>query len=132
MSIRTFQFQSPRRSKRELRIGVVRYLPRGVKKKDYSRLDYFDVWLPVLAPSRALMRWAKPRDWEDPTTRKTFFARYRHELLRSTDARQAIQLLVQVGRSTPISVGCYCQNEKFCHRSVLLKLIRRATKSKNG
>ena len=57
IKLRTFQLGSPRKRGEGLRIGTVRFLPRGVQKKDYARLDYFDVWLPVVAPSRELIRW---------------------------------------------------------------------------
>jgi uncharacterized protein YeaO (DUF488 family) len=128
VSIRTFQIGSPRKRGEGLRVGAVRYLPRGAKKKDYARLDYFDVWLPVLSPSRPLLRWAKGNE-RDPATRRTFFARYAREMESNTDSRQAIQLVAKAGHSTHISVGCYCADESRCHRSVLIKLIRRAQKA---
>jgi uncharacterized protein YeaO (DUF488 family) len=127
MAIRTYRIGSPRRRGEGVRVGVVRFLPRGVRKKDYARLDYFDVWLPVLAPSRPLLRWAKGKEW-DPATRRKFFARYAREMEGNTDCRQAIQLVAKAGHSTHISVGCYCADESRCHRSVLIKLIRRAQK----
>src|SRR5512137_393863 len=95
--IRTFQAGTPHKRGEGLRVGVVRYLPRGVKKKDYPRLDYFDVWLPLLAPSRELMKWVHV----DPTERwSTFVVRYRREMLNHTDSRQAIQLLAKLAKQT--------------------------------
>jgi uncharacterized protein YeaO (DUF488 family) len=129
MSIRTFQIGTRREREEGLRLGTVRFLPRGVRKKDYSRLNLFDVWVPVLAPSRKLIRWAKNRDW-DAQTRRTFFARYAHEMEENTDSRQVVQLVARLGRRTSLSVGCYCADEERCHRSVLLKLIRKAQKQK--
>ena len=129
MSIRTYQIGSPRKRGDGLRVGAVRFLPRGVKKQDYARLHLFDVWLPVLAPSRALLRWAKGRDLTGQT-RRTFFARYAREMEANTDSRQVIRLVAKTSLRTPISVGCYCVDETRCHRSVLLKLIRKAQKAR--
>lgn len=128
MSICTYQLGSRRKRGEGLRVGAVRYLPRGVKKQDYVRLSLFDVWLPVLAPSRKLMRWAKGRDW-DAQTRKTFFTRYAREMEVNTDSRQVIRFVAKASRRAPLSVGCYCSDEALCHRSVLLKLIRKAQKT---
>ena len=124
MSIRTFQLGARRRREEGLRLGTVRFLPRGVRKKDYVRFNLFDVWVPTLAPSKRLIRWAKGRDW-NAHKRKTFFARYVLEMEGNTDARQLIQLVARLGRRTPLSVGCYCADEKRCHRSALLKLIEK-------
>jgi uncharacterized protein YeaO (DUF488 family) len=123
-SVHTFQIGSPRKSSDGVRIAPVRYLPRGVFKKDYARQDYFDVWLPTLAPSRALMQWVRKREW-NADTRKTFFDRYKSEM-KSTNGKQTIQLLATLGKRTAISIGCYCSDESFCHRSVLRRLIASA------
>lgn len=122
----TFQIGTPRKRGEGLRIGTVRYLPRGVKKKDYAKLDYFDVWLPILAPSRKLLQWSKAQA-DSPKAAKTFFARYERELAE-TDARQIIQTLAALSRTTRISVGCYCADESCCHRHVLIKVLRAAAK----
>ena len=128
MSIRTYQIGSSRKRGDGLRVGAVRFLPRGVKKEDYARLALFDVWLPVLAPSRGLLRWAKGRDW-DAQTRRSFFARYAREMEGNTDSRQVIRLVAKTSLRTAISVGCYCVDETRCHRSVLLRLIRKAQRT---
>jgi uncharacterized protein YeaO (DUF488 family) len=104
-------------------MGTVRFLPRGVKKSDYRERDMFDVWLPNLAPSRELLRAFK--DEEIPV--RTFFARYRAEM-KETEPRQLIELLAHVAQHTPLSIGCYCEDETRCHRSVLSDLIRAAAK----
>lgn len=101
-----------------VRIGTVRYLPRGVKKSDLARLDYFDVWLPILAPSRDLLSQYKNSGMTD----QTFFRRYRSEM-KATDPRQVIRLLAELARNTPISICCYCEDESRCHRTVLAELI---------
>lgn len=117
----TVQIGSPRSADEGLRIGTVRFLPRGVYKKDYASLNYFDVWLPSLAPSRGLLAKLKGSS----ITIDRFFAQYRTEM-RKTEPFQTISLLAELARLTPISVGCYCQNESDCHRSVLARLIRQA------
>ncbi len=125
MAIRSFRIGTPRPRGEGLRVGAVRFLPRGVQKKDYARLDYFDVWLPLLSPSRKLFAWAlKGAGLErDP---ELFFARYAREMTANTDARQTIALLAALGRRTAIAVGCYCADESRCHRSALLQLLRAA------
>jgi len=108
-----------------LRLGTVRFLPRGIAKKDYARRDQFDVWFPLLAPSPGLFRWFTSGERTDARF-KTFAARYRKEMSAS-DRRQAIALLALLATRTPIAVGCYCQTP-HCHRFVLEKLIREAAR----
>jgi uncharacterized protein YeaO (DUF488 family) len=122
----TFRVGSPRQAGEGLRVGTVRFLPRGVKKEDYSRLDYFDVWFPLLAPSSELLKWLKSRNWPSEQIRwSKFRERYLAEM-KKTDARQAIKLLSELARATPLSIGCYCENESACHRSILRELIEDA------
>jgi uncharacterized protein YeaO (DUF488 family)/predicted nucleic acid-binding protein len=119
----TFRIGSPRRPGEGLRVGTVRFLPRGVKKEDYARLDYFDVWFPLLSPSSELLKWLKSREWSSEQVRwSKFRERYVAEM-KKTDARQAIKLLAELARATPLSIGCYCENESACHRSILRDLI---------
>lgn len=126
INLGTFQIGSPRKRGEGLRVGTVRFLPRGVKKEDYARLDYFDVWFPLLAPSSELLKWLKSRDWPSEQVRwSKFRERYVAEL-KKTDARQAIKLLAELARATALSIGCYCENESFCHRSILRELIEAA------
>lgn len=125
MALSTFRIGTPRARGEGLRLGTVRYLPRGVRKADYARRDYFDVWLPVLAPSRELFSWAI-RQGGLAAKPATFFARYAREMRGSVDARQTIALLAALGKHTSIAVGCYCEDEARCHRSVLIKLLREA------
>lgn len=119
LKFRTVQLGSPRQSGEGLRIGTVRFLPRGVPKTEYRNRDLFDVWLPVLAPSRELLK--AVRHGSLPV--KTFFRRYRSEMAR-TDSKQMIRLLAALAWTTPFSIGCYCDDESRCHRSVLGELIR--------
>ena len=119
----TFRIGTPRKPREGLRVGTVRFLPRGVKKEDYARLDYFDVWFPLLAPSSELLKWMKGREWPSEQVRwSKFKERYTSEM-KKTDARQAIKLLAELARTTQLSIGCYCENESFCHRSILRELI---------
>jgi uncharacterized protein YeaO (DUF488 family) len=125
LRLSTIRIGSPREAGEGLRLGTVRFLPRGVKKADYQKRDLFDVWLPNLAPSRDLLRAFK--DEEIPV--RTFFARYRAEM-KETEPRQLIELLAHVAQHTPLSISCYCEDETRCHRSVLSDLIRTASKGK--
>lgn len=125
LKLRTYQAGSPRQAGEGLRIGPVRFLPRGIHKEDYARLDFFDVWYPTLAPSRPLLQWLRKRsDQGDSDDWRTFTTRYRNELLKNTDTRQALKLLAELAKRTPIAIGCYCADETRCHRSILLKLIQ--------
>jgi len=122
----TFRVGSPRKPEEGLRVGTVRFLPRGVRKEDYPRLDYFDVWFPLLAPSAELFKWLKTGNWSNEQVRwSKFRERYTAEM-KKTDARQAIKLLAELSKATPLSIGCYCENESGCHRSILRELIERA------
>jgi uncharacterized protein YeaO (DUF488 family) len=112
---------TPRARGEDLRIGTVRRPPRGVRKDEYAARNYFDVWLPELAPSQALVKWVMaapltPRRW------LTFSRRYRQEM-REPAARRLIALLAALSREANFSVGCYCEDETRCHRSVLRKLL---------
>lgn len=125
MTLRTFRIGHQEGKGDSLCIGAVRYLPRGVRKTEYSRRGLFDVWLPGVAPSRELIHWLKSRAWT-PAVARTFFARYEREMRASTEARQTIKLLAAVAGRMPVAIGCYCEDERRCHRSVLARLIRRA------
>ncbi len=122
--IRTYQVSLPRKRGEGLRISVMRYWPRGVKKEDAAE-KHFDVWFPLLAPSRELIQWYRAdqpgKRWEQ------FTKRYKREMQR-TDSHQAIELLARLAERTPISIGCTCDDETHCHRSVLRKLIEQAAK----
>lgn len=121
LQFRTVQIGSPRQPDEGIRIGAVRFLPRGIQKKDYGKLDLFDLWLPILAPSRELLR--KFRD--SNMSFGSFSQRYRKEM-KETDARQVIQLIVEMASKMPISLGCYCKVEAQCHRSILSAIVREA------
>jgi uncharacterized protein YeaO (DUF488 family) len=121
MAIRIVQLGSARRPKEGLRIGTVRRPPRGVRKADYARRNYFDVWLPELAPSAPLVSWAL----SEPFTaeRWAIYARkYRGEM-RKPAAQRLVALLATLSSQTNFSVGCYCEDETRCHRSLLKELL---------
>lgn len=122
MHLSAYRAGGPRTPGEGLRIGTVRYVPRGVRREDYARLDYFDVWFPLLAPSPGLIRWLKSKAKPTAAAWATFVRRYKQEM-RRTDASQAIALLAELARQTPIAIGCYCENEARCHRSILRTLI---------
>ncbi len=117
---RTIQIGTPKQPGEGLRIGTVRYLPRGMPKEEYSKHNLFDVWLPTLAPSKELLE-----AYRNGLSLKRTLHRYRREMQR-TEARQTIQLVAELAKNTPISIACYCGNEGKCHRSVLSQLVREA------
>lgn len=121
MAIRVVRLGTPRHKKEGLRIGTVRRPPRGVRKADYARRNYFDVWLPELAPSTGLVTWV----FSQPLTPKrwsAFAQRYRREM-QAPAARRLIALVAALSLQANFSVGCYCEDESRCHRSVLKKLL---------
>src|SRR5437868_15451640 len=121
MTIQIVKLGSPRTKDEGLRIGTVRRPPRGVPKAEFASRDFYDVWLPDLAPSEKLVALAlKSRDAK---TWKTFERRYRAEMKRPEAAR-LLTLLAALSRGTALSVGCYCEDESHCHRSILRELLR--------
>ena len=126
LQLSTYSYGSKRKRGEGLRLGCTRYLARGVQKKDYATRGIMDVWLPTVAPTRELLGWARANNLEDARTWKTFVSRYRQEM-KKTNARQTIAMLAELGKRTPISIGCYCHGE-HCHRFELERLIRAAAK----
>ena len=124
MAIRIVRLGTPRAPDEGVRLGTVRRPPRGVAKDDYSRLDYFDVWLPDLAPSAELLAWVR----EKPLTEArwaTFRRRYMKEMAKPPAAR-LIGLLSALSPEVDVSIGCFCAQEGHCHRSVLRELLDQA------
>jgi uncharacterized protein YeaO (DUF488 family) len=122
MTLRIVRLGTPRARGEGLRLGAVRRLPRGVRKTDYAKLDWFDLWLPELAPSDRLFAFARARPLEGKRW-TTFAARYRSEMRAPAPVRM-LELLARLSRQADISVGCYCEDESRCHRSVLRELLR--------
>ena len=122
MPVTAVQLGSPRTAGEGLRIGTVRRPPRGVKKSEYATRDYYDVWLPELAPSEELRAWVMSA----PVTEQrwnSFARRYRREMAAPIAAR-LLALLSALARTTNFSIGCYCKDESRCHRSLLIDLLR--------
>jgi uncharacterized protein YeaO (DUF488 family) len=124
LQLSTYVYGEPRRRNEGLRIGCARLPVRGVRKEEYARRDFMDVWLPAVAPSRELLAWALKHDLADDRIWSAYVRRYRREMT-ATDARQTIALLAAIARHTPISLGCYCKTA-HCHRFELEQLVRAA------
>lgn len=120
MPVRVIRLGSLREPGEGLRIGTVRRPPRGVPKDRHASDDWFDVWFPVLAPSAALMQVGKgassARDWAN------FVRRFSEEMSAPVPAR-TLDLLALLSHRTSFSIGCYCEDETRCHRSVLRRLL---------
>ncbi len=120
MAVRVVRLGSERTAGEGLRIGTVRYPPRGVPKSELASRDLYDVWLPNLAPTPELMKLGRTaesdRDWS------SFIRKYRAEMA-GPDQSKILDLLAALSHHTNFSVGCYCENEARCHRSVLKKLL---------
>jgi uncharacterized protein YeaO (DUF488 family) len=105
-----------------LRLGTARRPPRGVRKADYARLDYYDLWLPDLAPSQKRVSWALSQPWTDARWAK-YVRGYRREM-STPPARRLIELLAKLSHHASFSIGCYCEDERRCHRSILRQLLK--------
>lgn len=120
MAIRVVQLGSPRTPGEVLRLGTVRRPPRGVPRTEYASRNFYDVWLPELAPSEELVKVAlrarDGREWQ------SFVKRYRAEMKRPSAAR-LLSLLAAFSQQAAFSVGCYCADEARCHRSILKALL---------
>jgi uncharacterized protein YeaO (DUF488 family) len=121
MAIRVVRLGSPRAQGEGLRLGTVRRPPRGVPKAEHASRDFYDVWLPDLAPSPALVK--KALAASDDRAWRAFTSRYRAEMKRP-EAMRLLALLAALSHRTDLSVGCYCTDEARCHRSVLRALLR--------
>ena len=121
MAVRIVRLGTPRRPGEGLRIGTVRRPPRGVRKADYARRDYYDVWLPELAPSGPLVSFALSKPFT-PARWTRYARRYRREMGEPA-ARRLLAVLAALSARTDFSVGCYCEDESRCHRSLLRELL---------
>ena len=123
MSVRFIRLGSERSRDEGLRIGTVRRPPRGVRKSDFARRNFYDVWLPSLAPSESLLKQALSSIQQDDVRGwKQFERRYRKEM-QAPDPRALLDTLAALSHQTNFSVGCYCANEARCHRSLLRELL---------
>jgi uncharacterized protein YeaO (DUF488 family) len=120
MPITVVGLGSPRRRNEGLRLGTVRRPPRGVPKTEFAARNFYDVWLPSLAPSPTLVALAQRS--QDARTWNTFARKFRAEM-RQPDASRILDLLAALSHQTSFSLGCYCEHEARCHRSILRKLL---------
>ena len=121
--IRTVRLGSPRTVGEGLRIGTVRRPPRGVRKAEHASGNWYDTWLPELAPSAELV--ASALAAETPAQWRAFVRRYRREMAAPATTR-LIALLAALSHRTDLAVGCYCADPSRCHRSVLRELLAEA------
>ena len=121
MAVHIIRLGSPRHADEGLRIGTVRRPPRGVRKQDFGSRDYFDVWLPELAPSADVVSWALSEPWTTARWNR-YVKRYRAQMAKQP-ADRLITLLAALSKQTNFSVGCYCEDETRCHRSLLRELL---------
>ena len=127
MSIRIVRLGTPRATDEGTRIGTVRRPPRGVPKADFARQNWYDVWYPNLSPTPELMKLALSTHAEpdSPQSRKDwarFVREFRHQMAEPAAAR-SLDVLAALSHGANFSVGCYCQSEARCHRSVLRALL---------
>jgi uncharacterized protein YeaO (DUF488 family) len=120
MAVRVVRLGSPRAKNEGIRIGTVRRPPRGVPKSAFAEQNWYDVWFPNLAPSLQIMDLAHeastPREWQ------VFMKKYRAEMSTPENSR-TLDVLAALSHQTNFSVGCYCEDEAHCHRSVLRALL---------
>ena len=121
MPVRIVRLGSPRQPDEGTRIGTVRRPPRGVPKAEFASRDYYDTWYPELAPSVETMKLGQQA--ETPAQWAAFVKAYRHEMAEPAAAR-SIALLAALSHHGRFSVGCYCEHEASCHRSVLRALLQ--------
>jgi uncharacterized protein YeaO (DUF488 family) len=123
MSVRIVRLGSARHPGEGPRLGTVRRPPRGVPKSDFASRDFYDVWLPTLAPSEALLKQARAAlAGGDERSWKSFVRRYRAEM-KAPDPKALLDTLAALSHTSNFAVGCYCADESRCHRSVLRELL---------
>lgn len=123
MALRIVQLGEPRQPGEGLRLGTVRRPPRGVKKSDFARLNYYDVWLPQLSPSAELVKFALTAQATADAKAWAGFVRHFRAAMGEGDAARLLDMLAALSHQTDLSLGCYCADEAHCHRSVLRALL---------
>jgi uncharacterized protein YeaO (DUF488 family) len=122
MPIRVVRLGTPRQHREGLRLGTVRRPPRGVPKAEFAKRDFYDLWLPDLAPSAELVAlFIESRG--DEKLWKACERRYRAEM-KAPERARLLDLLAALSHQTNFAVGCYCEDENRCHRSILRKLLQ--------
>jgi len=120
MTVRIVRLGTPRQPREGTRIGTVRRPPRGVKKERYAADDWYDVWYPELSPSPGLVTQALNAGTEAEW--RAFVRAFTKEM-KAPAAARTLDLLAALSHNADFSVGCYCENEARCHRSVLRDLL---------
>jgi uncharacterized protein YeaO (DUF488 family) len=120
MSVRIVRLGTKRAAHEGVRLGTVRRPPRGVRRKDFARLDWYDVWFPLLAPSVATMKIGLAAESEQQWA--VFARKYRAEM-KAPGASQSLDVLAAFSHHANFSVGCYCEDESRCHRGLLRTLL---------
>ncbi|MCT7297936.1 DUF488 family protein [Ralstonia sp. CHL-2022] len=128
MALRIVRLGEPRHPDEGLRIGTVRRPPRGVPKEEFASRDFYDVWMPLLSPTSELVKQAQAAQTAHDKDQQnkgwqTFVRHFRTEM-RDGDAARLLDMLAALSHQTNLSVGCYCEDEAHCHRSVLRELLR--------
>jgi uncharacterized protein YeaO (DUF488 family) len=121
VAIRIIRLGTPRAPDEGTRLGTVRRPPRGVPKGDFARRDFYDAWLPELAPSAEVVSWALLEPWTPTRWRR--FARWYQREMRVPSAQHLIATLAALSHQSNFSVGCYCADATRCHRSLLRDLL---------
>jgi uncharacterized protein YeaO (DUF488 family) len=121
VAIRIVRLGTPRAAGEGLRLGTVRRPPRGVPKQEFASRDFYDVWLPNLAPTADLV--AQGLDANDEKEWAAFRRRYVAEM-KKPDASHLLDMLAALSHQTGFAVGCYCEDESRCHRSILRELLQ--------
>lgn len=122
MAVHIVKLGTPRRPGEGLRIGTVRRPPRGVPKADFAKCDWYDLWYPNLAPSAETVALGRQAAQGDDAAWTQFTRRYRKEMAQR-DAAHSLDLLAALSHHAAFSVGCYCDDERRCHRSLLRGLL---------
>jgi uncharacterized protein YeaO (DUF488 family) len=121
MPVRIVRLGTPRAPDEGTRLGTVRRPPRGVRREEFATRDYYDVWVPDLAPSSEVVSSALGASWTDARWAK--FARvYRREMAKPVP-RRLIAMLAAMSHTGNFSVGCYCADETRCHRTLLREML---------
>ncbi len=120
MAIKIVQLGTERGPSEGVRIGTVRRPPRGVPKSDYAKRNFYDVWLPSLSPGSELMKQGKSVQTESEW--QSFIKQFSREM-RQPEADQLLDLLSALSHASNFSIGCYCEDESRCHRSILRQLL---------
>ncbi|GGP26256.1 DUF488 domain-containing protein [Silvimonas amylolytica] len=123
MAVRIVRLGSPRHEDEGVRIGTVRRPPRGVRKEEFASRDFYDVWYPQLSPLPELVQAAQTAQAEHDQKAWDAFVKQFRKQMKEPDASRTLDLLAALSHQSNFSIGCYCEDETHCHRSVLRELL---------